>query len=305
MAKKLKFTVEKKFSKQRLDKYLGEKLALEFSRTNIKKFIKNDQIFLNGGLVKPSERVRENDEILVNIEDPVLPEKYPPLEMPLDIIYEDNYLMVINKPAGIVVHPALGHFSDTLVNALIAYRQKLSSVNGLARPGIVHRLDKDTSGILVVAKDNKTHINLAKQFKQHTIKRVYIGVVAGRMEYDEGIIDAPISRSPFNRKKMAVLSSFSRGATTQYRVIKRSEKISVLEIYPQTGRTHQIRVHLAHIGHPVIGDKCYGRGNKSSRISRQALHAKGLGFIHPVTNKFMSFEASLPPDMLAFISEVK
>ena len=226
--------------------------------------------------------------------------------------------MVINKPAGIVVHPALGHFSDTLVNALIAYRQKLSSVNGLARPGIVHRLDKDTSGILVVAKDNKTHINLAKQFKQHTIKRVYIGVVAGRMEYDEGIIDAPISRSPFNRKKMAVLSSFSRGATTQYRVIKRSEKISVLEIYPQTGRTHQIRVHLASIGHHVFGDPDYGGREKRlkgfspevriqsaaylKRVTRQALHASRLVFDHPVTVKRLSYEAQLPPD-LAWLQE--
>lgn len=303
MIKRLNFKVEKEFSGQRIDQYLQTKLTLQFSRTYLKKAIQEENILLNGKIVKPHQKIKENDQIIVNVQEQNTALNIQPVKMPLDIIYEDDDVLLVNKPAGLVVHPACGHLNDTLVNGLVYYTQQLSDFNGPLKPGIVHRLDKDTSGVLVIAKNNQAHRNLAQQFQQHTIKKVYIAVVRGKIEYDEGSIDAPISRSPFNRKKMTVLHSSSRHAKTHYRILKRTSYFTVLEVYPQTGRTHQIRVHLAHIGHPLLGDSCYGKVEEKSYIKRQALHAKVLGFFHPRSKKYMEFEASLPEDILNIISK--
>jgi len=298
LSKKFFFTVEQDCSKQRIDKYLQDKLCSEFSRTLIKRNIQNGSILLNNKSVKPHQKIKTNDKISVIIQPESLPEDVAAVDIPLSIVFEDEYILVVNKQAGIVVHPAAGHFSDTLVNALLFHTKHLSDINGPSKLGIVHRLDRDTSGLVVVAKDNKTHRNLSDQFKTHTVKKVYIAFVAGVVEHDEGIIDAPLSRNPLNRKKMAVIHSSKRNALTRYRVIKRKTDFTIVEVYPLTGRTHQIRVHLAHIGHPLLADKTYGPlTTKKAYIQRQALHAKLLSFFHPQTNKIVEFEAPLPMDM--------
>lgn len=302
MTKKFNFKVEKKDKNQRIDKYLVQKLSSDLSRSDIKKYIQQSCVFLNSNPVKPHQKVRENDlvEIIVPAEKSTL--DIPAVQMNLDIIFEDGCLLVINKPAGIVVHPAAGHYQDTLVNALLYHTKKLSDLGGLWKPGIVHRLDKDTSGLLVIAKDNKTHRHLAEQFKQHLVKKVYLAIVQGEVEHDQGVVEVPLSRSLFNRKKMSVAYSSGRQAITYYRVLERKQNFTVLEIRPETGRTHQIRVHLAHIGHPILGDTTYGGHRAKNVITRCALHAKNLGFIHPGTNDFLEFEAPVPDDMNRIIS---
>ncbi|MFH2137024.1 MAG: RluA family pseudouridine synthase [Candidatus Omnitrophota bacterium] len=301
MKKNFSFTVETASIDKRIDKYLGEKLSEDFSRASIKKIIQNKQVLLNSKVVKPSQKLGEGDDILVNLSEADLSlgelSDVQAVDIPLDIIYEDDYLLVINKPAGLVVHPAPGHFQDTLVNALLFHTKKLSETSGALKPGIVHRLDKDTSGLLVVARDDKTHRALAAQFKQHKVKKIYIALVKGKVEYDEGLVQAPIGRSPFNRKKMSVSSASARQAETFYRVLERKKDFTVVELHPKTGRTHQIRVHMAHIGHPLLGDGSYGQGADKRFIDRHALHAKVLGFTHPHTAKYMEFEAPMPLDM--------
>ncbi|MCP4649261.1 MAG: RluA family pseudouridine synthase [PVC group bacterium] len=301
MEKELVFIVEEKFSGQRIDKYLGSQLAEELSRSNIKKIITDKRVSLNGVHPKANHKIKVNDKIVIIVHDTDTAQAAPvdihPANIPLDIIFEDEYIIVVNKPAGLVVHPAPGHYDDTLVNALLFYTKELSQINGNLKPGIVHRLDKDTSGIMVVARDDKTHNVLAKQFKQHKVNKMYIAVVLGSVEYDEGIVEAPIARSPMDRKKMMVAYAASRDAETFYRVIKRTPKMTVLEAHPKTGRTHQIRVHMAHLGHPLIGDVAYSQGGRQDPIDRQALHAKKIGFKHPQTKEYVEFEAPLPPDM--------
>jgi 23S rRNA pseudouridine1911/1915/1917 synthase len=211
----------------------------------------------------------------------------------LDILYEDKDLIVLNKPSGMVVHPGEGNKTHTLVNALLNHTRDLSSVNTPERPGIVHRLDKETSGVMVVAKNNRSHLALAKQFEKHSIKRVYVALVEGNMEFEEGDIDLPLSRSHKDRKKIAVSFIDGKNAKTYYRVIKRYKNMTLLELEPHTGRTHQLRVHLAHLGHPILGDEKYG---KKSTFPRLALHAKTLGFIHPTTKEFLEFSKDLPAD---------
>ncbi len=304
MKRKLNFQVDAQGAGQRIDKFLVEQLQNDFSRSDIKKFIEQGYVYLNAHAVKAHQKVRENDSIEIVVFRQDKQTEVPAVDIPLDIVYEDDFLCIVNKPAGMVVHPAAGHYEDTLVNALLFHSKSLSDINGLTKPGIVHRLDKDTSGLLAVAKDNKTHRFLAEQFKNHAVKKMYVAIVSGSVEYDEGIIDEPISRSPFDRKKMKVCHVSSREALTRYRVLSRCEDASVLEVFPQTGRTHQIRVHMAYLGHPILGDRQYGKNQSKYPIKRQALHAKMLGFIHPESNKFVEFTAEVPQDMQAIIKSL-
>lgn len=270
----------------RLDQYLAEELGI--SRSQVLKMIKNDEILVNGKKTKSGYNVINGDIIDVNHEEnnDILPEK-----MDLDIVYEDEYLLVVNKPNGMVVHPAPGNYHGTLVNGLLAHG-KLSDVNGEFRPGIVHRIDAYTTGLLMVAKTNKVHEALAKELSEKKTYRKYIALVWGILPSDTGEIDAPIGRSPMDRKKMAVVAGGKR-AVTHFKVLKRFEKATLISVTLETGRTHQIRVHMDYIGHPVVNDPLYG-GRKLIDDTGQCLHAKELGFTHPVTHEYMQFDSELP-----------
>jgi 23S rRNA pseudouridine1911/1915/1917 synthase len=277
----------------RLDVWLSGKLE-KCSRSFIQKLIDEGMVQVNGRNKKSNYKIKAGDEIHVKIPEPeVLDVK--PEEIKLDILYEDDDLIVVNKPKGMVVHPAAGNFSGTLVNALMAYcGESLSDINGVIRPGIVHRIDKDTSGILVVAKNNIAHEKLSSMLKKHDIKRIYIAVVEGIIREEQGKIDAPIGRHPVERKKMAVNLKNGRRAVTHFRVLERFKDATYIQVELETGRTHQIRVHMSYIGHPIIGDEVYGRKKQRFDIKGQALHAKVLGFVHPVKNEYMEFEAEPP-----------
>lgn len=270
----------------RLDQYLVEELGI--SRSQVLKMIKNDEVLVNGKKTKSGYNVINGDIIDVNHEEnnDILPEK-----MDLDIVYEDEYLLVVNKPNGMVVHPAPGNYHGTLVNGLLAHG-KLSDVNGEFRPGIVHRIDAYTTGLLMVAKTNKVHETLAKELSEKKTYRKYIALVWGILPSDTGEIDAPIGRSPMDRKKMAVVAGGKR-AVTHFKVLKRFEKATLISVTLETGRTHQIRVHMDYIGHPVVNDPLYG-GRKLIDDTGQCLHAKELGFTHPVTHEYMQFDSELP-----------
>lgn len=290
------FTVSEEESGRRLDVFLAQKLDKEYSRSFIQRLIAHDAVTVNQGFVKPHHKVKRGDMVSV-----VVPQRAPlqilAEDIPLTILYEDEAVLVINKPSGLVVHPGAGNKDGTLVNALLKHTMCLSSINPV-RPGIVHRLDKETSGVMVVAKTNEAHLNLIKQFAKHTILRKYIAVVHGRLELDEGIIDFPIGRHTRDFRRLAVrFSDSSKYAITRYKVIKRLPERSVVELSPETGRTHQLRVHLAHIGHPIVGDTKYGKLSASSRL---ALHAKELGFVHPVTKKFLVFCIGVPEEFNDF-----
>ncbi|MBI5873511.1 MAG: RluA family pseudouridine synthase [Candidatus Omnitrophica bacterium] len=273
----------------------------DFSRTHIKDSILSKQVFVNNEPVKPHYRLKVNDEVrwqALVVKNTTLDKE----NIPLDILYEDSDIIVINKPSGMVVHPGAGNQSHTLVNALLFHTNELSTLSP-QRPGIVHRLDKDTSGVMVVAKNNASHMELSKQFKKHTIDRRYIALVEGKIEFDEGVIDVPIKRHSVDRKKMSVsFSDDSKAAHTNYKVLKRFPLYTAVELFPQTGRTHQLRVHLNYLGHPILGDMTYGRKKNFIRL---ALHAIDLGFTHPTTEKFMKFSAPLPLELKAAIPGVK
>jgi len=282
----------------RLDLVLSaffKKENLGLSRTSIQELISKNKISVNDSSdVKPHYKVKEADKIKVCLEDKIKTSLQPE-DIPLEIVYEDKDLAIINKPVGLVVHPAPGNREHTLVNALLFRFKDLSDINP-QRPGIVHRLDKDTSGILVIAKNNSSHLKLAEQFADHSIKRKYAAIVKGRMEFDENVIEAPIGRHVIKRENMTVdFSDKSRYAKTYYRTLKRFGDYSLLQLEPFTGRTHQLRVHLAFVGHPILGDKKYGKSNDFSRL---ALHAQSLGFIHPSSGKFVEFNSSLPQEFL-------
>lgn len=288
--------------RDRLDRYLAHTVP-GISRSKVQRLILDGKVRVNGRpLRRPSYTVNPGEEISLEVPPPE-PSDIQPQKMPLNILHEDAWLLVVDKPAGLVVHPGAGHSDGTLVNALLAHAgPKLSRMGGAVKPGLVHRLDKDTSGIMVVAKDDATHWDLSRQFAGRSVLRVYQAVVRGRMEHDQGTINAPIGRHPVQRKKRAVRHDSERDAVTQYKVIKRFKEATLVELYPQTGRTHQLRVHLASIGHPILGDTEYGVGGGPSAglragFSRQALHAHRLGFVHPGIEQRVEFVSPLPRDL--------
>ncbi|MBA7466936.1 Ribosomal large subunit pseudouridine synthase D [subsurface metagenome] len=276
----------------RLDKYVGEKCS-ELSRTHAQKLIADGYITVNDHTAKVGLKLNIGDRVDVII-PPTAPTPLSPEAIPLDIIYEDDDLLVVDKPAGLAVHPAPGHPNHTLVNAILSHLPGLAETSDSLRPGIVHRLDKDASGIMVVAKNNAAQLNLIDQFKARSVVKAYLVLVKGRLTPENGIIDAPIGRDPSNRKRMAVVTE-GRAARTQYHVIKYIGNYTLLEVRTETGRTHQIRVHLKAIGYPVVGDNIYGA--KSAFLSRQFLHACRLGFHLPSTGKYVEFTSELPPDL--------
>ena len=280
-------------SGERIDKFVSEKL--DMSRSRVQKLIEDGLISVDGVVAKGSQKVVSGQVIMVEIPD-AKPVKIEAEDINLDILYEDDDVLVVNKPKGMVVHPANGNQSGTLVNAIMAHcKDNLSGINGEIRPGIVHRIDKDTSGVLVIAKNDKAHISLAMQLKEHSITRIYIAIARGVFKETTGVINAPIGRNPKDRKKMGVVSN-GRHAVTHYRVIKQLEDCAVLEVRLETGRTHQIRVHMAYIGHPLLGDTIYSSGKNKYGFVGQALHAKTLGFIHPSSGKYMEFSSNLPEE---------
>ncbi|MBI4358293.1 MAG: RluA family pseudouridine synthase [Candidatus Omnitrophica bacterium] len=295
-------TVPPDIQNVRLDYFLAHALAEFFSRTKIKALIEEGKIRLNGECVKPHTHVRGGDQVSVDYEKE--PEELIRAEsIPLDIVYEDQDLIVVNKPAGMVVHPGSGNPKGTLVNALLHHTKSLSQAGDAVRPGIVHRLDKDTSGLLVIAKNDSAHRFLANQFKGHHIDRRYWVAVKGVVQHDEMRSDEPLGRSVMNRKKVIVKPDDGKPSVTHFRVLKRFQRATLLEARPETGRTHQIRVHLRSLGYPVLGDLVYGVA--SPFIHRQALHAKELGFVHPQTKKKLFFTSDIPPDMQFLLDQLE
>lgn len=292
------FNVSEKEAHKRIDQFLTNRLPL--SRTAVQRLIKENLITVNKKEIKANYKTRRDDEIDVLIPGPA-PVPLLAEEMPLDILYEDEHLLVLNKPSGLVVHPAPGHFSGTLVHGLLFYCKDLKGIGGRERPGLVHRLDKDTSGVLVIAKSDFVHAHLSKQFKLHTINRVYIALVQGVVKKNKGMIDLAIGRDKRDRKKHSPWTMKPKRSITNFTVIKRFKEATLLELRPETGRTHQLRVHLSHSGHPVAGDKVYGGRGYSKiggvKVERLMLHAMKLGFTHPQTNEYMEFDAPLPAEM--------
>ena len=285
---------------ERIDQYLSKIEDLKLSRSKIQKLIETNNILVNGNIIKNNYRLSLNDKISINIVEEETDIK--PQDIPLDIIYEDDEVMVINKPSGLVVHPGNGNKENTLVNALVNHSNKLSKINGEFRPGIVHRIDKDTSGLLLVAKTDEAHISLSNQLKEKSINRVYIALVKGVINHDTGEIDAPIGRDEKDRKKMTVTSKNSKNAVTHFRVLKRFKNATLIECKLDTGRTHQIRVHMKYIGFPIYNDPVYSK-NVATEFG-QFLHSAEMDLIHPITKKEMHFEAPLPKEFLEFTNEL-
>lgn len=313
-----KFTFERSRLPVRLDLFLAECFP-ELTRSQLKRLIDEDRVLLNGIPTKAGFRLKGGEDLSVCLPEPS-PAEIGPEDIPLHVLYEDRHLIVIDKPAGMVVHPAAGHQGGTLVNALLHHCRDLSGIGGELRPGIVHRLDKDTSGVMLATKDDATHNHLSRQFKDHTIKRRYIALVHGRPPKDTGSIDRPIGRHPTQRKKMSSSTRAGRHAVTHWRVLSRfdRDRLTLVELTLETGRTHQIRVHFSEMNLPIAGDPVYGSPKRAAtlpdpelrrriqELNRQALHARLLGFIHPVSNEYMEFESPLPADMqeiLDFLNE--
>ena len=277
---------------KRIDVFAAENYE-ELSRSGLKKIIDGGGVTVNNKTVKANYKLRTGDIVAMNIPESV-PLEIIPQNIPLDILYEDDDVIVINKPQGRVVHPAPGHYTDTLVNALLYHcGDSLSGINGIMRPGIVHRIDMDTSGVIMAAKNNNAHRSLALQLAEHSITRKYNAIVYNNIKEDEGTIDKPLGRNPSDRKKMAVVPG-GRRAVTHYRVLDRLGKFTYIEAQLETGRTHQIRVHMTYAGHPLLGDSVYGPKKQPFNLKGQVLHARVLGFVHPVTGKYMEFESPLP-----------
>ncbi len=285
----------------RLDLFLMNELKI--SRSKVQELIKNNGVLVNDKSTKSSYSIKLGDTISINeVEeeiDDIIPEN-----IPLDIVYEDEDVIIVNKPNGMVVHPAVGNRNGTLVNALLYHSKNLSNLNGEFRPGIVHRIDAYTTGLLMVAKNNKAHENLAKQLENKTTTRKYVALVWGVIDHDTGTIDAPIGRDEKDRKKMAVTNINSKNAITHFRVLERYKEATLIELKLETGRTHQIRVHMNYIGHPVVNDPVYGK-RKIINDFGQCLHAKTIGFNHPTTNKYMEFDSKLPQEFIDIINVFK
>ena len=285
----------------RIDKYLMNNT--DYSRSKIQKLVDEGYILVNGKEIKPSYNVHLNDLITIDDYDEV--SDIVPENIPLDIVYEDEYLLVVNKPSGMVVHPAPGNYSGTLVNALMYHCNHLSGVNGSVRPGIVHRIDADTSGLLLVAKDDNVHNDLAKQISEKSVTRKYICLVHGVIYEDSATIDAPIGRDTHDRKKMCVTGDNSKDAVTHIKVLERYNNATLIECVLETGRTHQIRVHMNYINHPVVNDPVYGYNKMDDKEFGQMLHAKEIGFVHPITHEFMDFKVDPPKKFYEILDKYK
>ena len=303
MGETLLFCPEPEDAGSRLDAFLALNLEGK-TRSAVQKLMDQGKVLVNGKTGRKNDKVKPGDSIQVEIPEPE-PLELLPQDIPLDIVYEDEHLLVVNKPKGMVVHPAPGNPDGTLVNALLYHcGESLSGINGVIRPGIVHRIDKDTSGLLMVAKNDLAHQSLAAQIAAHTFTRMYNTVVYGNLKTDEGTISAPIARHPTDRKKMAVVPG-GREAVTHYRVLERLSGFTLVECRLETGRTHQIRVHMAHIGHPVVGDPVYGPKKCITSLNGQCLHARLLGFVHPATGEYMEFDSGLPPYFTDFLEKLR
>lgn len=287
----------------RLDKFISV-ADVGLSRSAAVNLIENSGVTVNDNQVDKKYRLSAGDVVILQIPDPV-PYEAKAENIPLDIVYEDDYLLVVNKPKGMVVHPAAGNYDGTLVNALLYHcGESLSGINGVLRPGIVHRIDKDTSGLLIVAKSDFAHAHLAKQIKDHSFTREYEAVVFGNLKNDEGTVDAPIGRNPNDRKKMCVTTKNSKNAVTHYSVIRRYKGYTHIKCILETGRTHQIRVHMAYLGHPVAGDSVYGVKNEKVPFTGQCLHARKIGFVHPKTEAYLEFTSQLPDYFNDFLTKL-
>ena len=277
----------------RLDVFLADNVE-NLTRSRAQKLIGDGDAIVNGQVSKPNYKLRTGDIVCLDMPQPKETEIVAQ-NIDLDIVYEDAHMLVVNKPQGMVVHPAAGNYSGTLVNALMHHcGDNLSGINGEIRPGILHRIDKDTSGLLLVAKDDRAHLGLSLQIKEHSLTREYICLVHGRIKEDGGTIDAPIGRDPKDRKKMTITEKNSRNAVTHYRVLERFDKYTLVKCRLETGRTHQIRVHMSKKGHPIVGDKTYGRKKEEFTLNGQLLHAFKVGYIHPITEEYMEFERPVP-----------
>ena len=296
--------IEEEQAGLRVDKFLSEALP-DLSRSYIQKLIKDEQIYVNGKKIKASYKVNTGDMLLV--EEPELKEPDILAEnIPLNILYEDSDLLIVNKPKGMVVHPSAGHYSGTLVNALMYHcKNELSGINGVMRPGIVHRIDMDTTGSLLVCKNDFSHNDIAEQLKIHSITRIYHAIVHGVLKNDEGTIDAPIGRHPVERKKMSINYDNGKHAVTHYKVIKRFQHYTYIECRLETGRTHQIRVHMASLHHPLVGDSVYGPSKCPFKLQGQTLHAKTIGIIHPRTREYLEIEAPLPEYFIDLLKKLE
>ncbi|MCL0100834.1 RluA family pseudouridine synthase [Peptococcaceae bacterium] len=286
----------------RIDKFLALHLE-DFTRTHIQKLIDEGAVKVNDKIPKPSYKVQAGDEIVVTLK-PLEEPKALPENIPLDIYFEDEYIIVVNKPAGMPVHPATGNYSGTLVNALMYHCKDLSGIGGVMRPGIVHRIDKDTTGLLVIAKNDQVHLNLAKQFEERRVVRCYYALVHGNIKNDKGMIDAPIGRDKRDRKKMAVTNINAKPAITYFEVERRFGRYTLIRLKLKTGRTHQIRVHMSYIKHPVVGDEKYGGKTKDFKLDAHMLHAYMLGFKHPVSERYMEFKAPFPEHFKQVLDEL-
>ncbi len=298
------FEIQKNKENIRIDVYLSEEID-DLSRNGIQKLIQDGFVEVNGKQIKSNYKLKSNDIVKIKIPEPV-EINVEPENIPLSIMHEDEHVIVVDKPKGMVVHPAAGHYTGTLVNGLLYhFYGKLSGINGVLRPGIVHRIDKDTSGILVVAKNNEAHQNLSLQLARHSMTRVYNAVVYNGIKNDSGTVDKPIGRHPIDRKKMSVNLKNGKHAVTHYNVLERFGKYTFIEAKLETGRTHQIRVHMAYIGHPLLGDYVYGNRDDPFKLEGQALHARTLGFAHPSTGKYLLFESPLPDYFLKLLERLR
>lgn len=302
MSDVLRFTIEE--NEDRIDKLLANRLD-DFTRSAIAKLISENHVLVNDKIVSKNYKCKTGDSIVVNVPDAVMLDVIPQ-NIPLDIVYEDDDLLVVNKPKDMVVHPAAGNYTDTLVNALLYHcKDSLSGINGVIRPGIVHRIDKDTSGLLIVAKNDMAHLDLANQIKEHSFHRAYQAVVYGNIKEENGTVHQPIGRSPKDRKKMAVVDKNSKDAITHYEVIRRYGDFTHIRCILETGRTHQIRVHMSYIGHPLAGDSVYGPKKVITSLNGQCLHAGEIGFVHPRTKEYMEFKSDLPDYFVSFLDKLE
>ncbi|MCI8991381.1 MAG: RluA family pseudouridine synthase [Eubacterium sp.] len=302
--KKEVFAATEKEAGMRIDKYLCEKIK-DYTRSYLQKLIQKENVFVNGKAIKSNYKIRLHDHIEINIPDPITL-SIEPENIPLDILFEDDDLLIVNKPKGMVVHPAAGHTDHTLVNAVMYHcKNSLSGINGAIRPGIVHRIDMDTSGSLIICKTDSAHQDIAQQIKEHSVTRIYRGIVKGIVKEDSGVIRTAIGRHPTERKKMAVNVKNGRDAITHYQVLERFRDATYMEFRLETGRTHQIRVHMASIGHPLLGDEVYGNGKNKFHLQGQTLHAMTIGFLHPTIKQYMELQAPLPKYFINLLEKLR